>query len=77
MKVCHKMIYLRDIKLGEVFKTDEYSEDYFIKAENNYDLNLNDSSVGVVNLITGIYYRMYELRYVIKINGGFLEDRCE
>ena len=69
MKICCTTTYLRDIKIGEVFKVSNCSEDYFIKAR------INIRFITVVNLVTGICSTMDEMKSVIKVNGAFIEDK--
>ena len=69
MKICCKTTYLKDIKIGEVFKVSNWSEDHFIKAR------INCRFITVVNLVTGICSTMDEMKSVIKVNGAFIENK--
>ena len=69
MKICCKTTYLKDIKIGEVFKVSNCSRDHFIKAR------INSRFIAVVNLVTGICSKMDEMKSVIKVNGAFIEDK--
>ena len=69
MKICCKTTYLKDIKIGEVLKVSNCSEDHFIKAR------INSRFITVVNLITGVCSTMDEMKSVIKVNGAFIENK--
>ena len=73
MRICCKTTYLKDIEIGEVFKVSNYSEDYFIKAQNENDFAIDNLSISVVNLITGVCSTMDKMKDIIKVNGIFIE----